>query len=565
MAYPQHQAVPGSTAYYTLPNVGGFYAPVSRNEQGRRRGDDSSDDELDQWSRDRGSPPTLTLPQALFHQPSIAPPAAMPPQHWAYPSAPVQPHPMMPGQPQGRVFNGWKGIPDDKKDTEDTKGNKGNAEKTKEPDTKKKDKKKSSTKKSEPTVSPWQQLADSLRKRSETRRRHNRNDEDSESYSDTDVAYDYDYDNCDTPVGRRNSRSPHDQVTSSESADVKVIIQPHGSARIVVHIDDEHDEDGEEKMVAFVVSDRCLRVTAKEWPDQCHAGTRTCSIRVGCDEAVIGMYWMLHVLHHAGRENTIQHGLMGQQRDRQFQQQVALQQYLQQRAQKDKDGRSEGITDHFVYDYYHGCVGTRAVPIELPPRVLAFAVMYAVQFGVLEAWQPGSVQAGHAQTSLLDRYQNQGQGQGQNQNQNQNKGQPQGQSKDQPKANGSPYDSAFHSTANQWFQSIASTRCNAVAGRLNSVTAPSDDILFVLYAGRVLGCAPVIRLCQLTILDRWSVDETSNWFRDACGCPIQADQILPSQMAEVISMDLFSLKSARDRSLTKVADLATRLHGSIQT
>ena len=534
MAYPQHRAVPGSTAYYTLPNVGGFYAPVSRNEQGRRRVDDSSDDELDQRPRDRGSPPTLILPQTLYRQPPMALLPAMPPAQWTYPSATE-----MPGQPQGHVFNAWMGILEDKRDTRDAKGGKGETEKTKESDAKTKDKKKSSTKKSEPAVSPWQQLADSLRKRSDARRRHNRNDEDSESYSDTNAAYDYDYDNCDTPVGRGrgHSRSPGDQVTSSESADVEVSIQPHGSARIVVHINDEHDGAGEEKMVAFVVSDRCLRVAAKEWPDQCHAGTRTCSIRVGSDEAVIGMYWMLHVLHHAGRESesTVQHGLVGQQRSRQFQQQIALQQYLQRRAQEEKDGRSAGITDHFVYDHYHGCVGTRAVPIELPPRVLAFALMYAVQFGVLEAWQPGSVQAGQSQTSVLDRYQNQSQNQ--NQNQNQSQGHNQEQSKDQPKANGS-YDSAFRLAGNQWLQSIANTRCNAAAGRLNSVTVPPDDILFVLYAGRVLGCPPVIRLCQLTILDRWSVDETANWFRDACGCPIRADQILPSQMAEAISMDL---------------------------
>lgn len=342
---------------------------------------------------------------------------------------------------------------------------------------------------------------------------------------------------------RRRNHGREDVAYDSVDSVSEVTIQPGGTARVVLHLDVAGQPP---TMTCFVVSVRRMRQSALHWHRLCHRGTDACDTTVADEAAVLGMFWMLQALHTSEREQT----------------------YTGIAAMGGMD--ADGLR------FYHGSDDSNGVgrlrpglapastprpsqPIlaELAPRVLAYAVLFAKQFGVLQARTVAAAGPGPQALPLAGAGDGGNSGNGNTNHANM----PPPPSYYSP---GCPPDDRFRRCAEVWLRSITGNHRNR---RTLDGVADAADWPLLLYTARVLGDRLLFATSLRTLLERWWINELGQ-FCDAAG-PVRLDG-LPEDMRETIVKDMGeslgicakkktrhadstgSLRSARERSTENV-------------
>ncbi|CAK7226884.1 hypothetical protein SBRCBS47491_006379 [Sporothrix bragantina] len=462
---PPGYGAPGSTAYYTTQHLGGFYAPISNN------------------------PP---FPQVHGAAPMIGN-AGMPP---GMPTGPI-------GNigSGGQMFNGWPGSAEEqKKQREECEEREEREEReeqakaeaeAKSERSENKKKKKHKKKKNRPST-PWEQVVADIDKEDEGHR---------ESGSHEDGGS-YDHCDCSGSDGSACSATEGEGIENDDDdddGDIEVVIQQGGSAQVVMYLN-HRNQDRPPKRTCFIVSARRMRAEARGWLHMCHRGTDRYDTTVSDEAAVVGMYWLLQVLHtgvegdHAGSEYDYDH--------------------------RNENGLRPGMAPATTPR------APMTIPTELPVRVLAYTTLFAHQLGVLDK-SPQALPGAFP-------------GSGNN-----------GNNSDDGEV-GPPYNvntpvDRFHARADVWLRAI--TRHPRHRNTFDSTAIVPADWPFVLYTARVLSDRMLFATCLRTMLDRWYVDERG-LFCDVHG-PARLDQ-LPASMRETVLRDMGSLRTARERSVDAI-------------
>lgn len=447
-APPPGYGAPGSTGYFTTQNLGGFYAPISSN------------------------PPFATA---------------------------GQPQPQMLGTPGsgGQLFNNWPGSREEQEKQQQAEEAKKQEQKQKQRggergssrggdrsnsrnDNSNRDhrdgshKSKKAHKKGRST--PWEEVVERLGDVSI--KDEGEDDDDSTLYDHCENSSD----GSDSPRGS-NSSSPgssNNGPVGTSIDDQELTIQAGGSARVIMHL---LRVDEPPYNTTFIASARRMLAMARGWPHVCHQGTNDYEVTVMDESAVLGMYWLLQVLHMSVEEQQFYQG-----------------------NDPSSSSSSTSSNEHRLRRGMAPATTPRSlpptIPSELPARVLAYATMYASQIGVLE--------------------------------QNNNKQQMLGNGPAGPQSSpaGPPAD-RFRTRAEAWMRAVTTNpRCRRT---LDSALVAPAEWPFVLYTARVLGDRQLFAIVLRTLLERWWVNERGI-FCDVNG-PARIDK-LPDAMREVVMKDL---------------------------
>ncbi|CAK7212448.1 hypothetical protein SCUCBS95973_001466 [Sporothrix curviconia] len=476
---PPGYGAPGSTAYFTTQHLGGFYAPISNN------------------------PP---FPQAHGAAPMIGGAGLPPGMPGGGPTGPI-------GSigSGGQMFNSWPGVPEEQEKQREEEQAKAQAQAQAKSERSKEKKSKRKKNKMYRSSTPWEQIVTDIEKEEEEEEEEHRGGGSGGSQDD---GGSYDHCDCSGSEGSTCSGSEGDEGSTEEeekedNGDTEVVIQPGGSAQVVVYLNHKNQAARPPKRTTFVVSARRMRAEARGWLHMCHRGTDRYDTTVGDEAAVVGMYWLLQVLHTG------------------------------------PDGDTESEYD---YDHSHGhslrpgmapATTPRApmtIPTELPARVFAYTTLFAHQFGVLDK----------GPHSLPGNDNGRGNGNGNGNDEMMRPG---------VFSVNTPVD-RFRARAEVWLRAI--TNHPRHHGTLDSAAIVPADWPFVLYTARVLSDRALFATCLRTLLDRWYVDERGV-FCDASG-PARLD-LLPASMRETVLRDMASLKMARERSADAIITGAMNVFG----
>ncbi|CAK7241235.1 MAG: hypothetical protein STHCBS139747_002695 [Sporothrix thermara] len=476
---PPGYGAPGSTAYFTTQHLGGFYAPISSN---------------------------TPFPQAQGATPMIGSIAGGGPPGITGPVGSI-------GSigSSGQMFNRWPGAREEQEKQreqarEQAEADKAKSNKDEKTKKKKKNKNKNKNKATRPST-PWEQVVADIEKEE---------DEKDEDGSEGSSCSGFECEGTDKD-------EEEEEEDDDDDGDIEVVIQPGGSAQVVMYLNHRH-QDRPPRRTTFVVSARRMRAEARGWLHMCHQDTDRYDTTVGDEAAVVGMYWLLLVLHtgvesgdgSAGRApgSGYDHG--------------------NGNSNGDSNGEDEGTGGHRLRPGMAPSTTPRAsttLPTELPARVLAYTALFAKQFGVLDK----GLQA-----------------------------LPGGSNIDNNSYHGSPGSVIHTNTAVDRFRARAEVWLRAITAHprhrdtLDSAAIASADWPFVLFTARVLTDRALFATCLRTLLDRWYVDERGV-FCDAGG-PVRLD-LLPASMRETVLRDLASLKSARERSVDAIVNGAMNAFG----
>ncbi|CAK7200092.1 hypothetical protein SEUCBS139899_002781 [Sporothrix eucalyptigena] len=350
----------------------------------------------------------------------------------------------------GQMFNSWPGHPDEQEKKETELKRSVRAERGDKP---------KKVKKGRPST-PWEKVVASIEAGGD-------HEDDGGSFDHCDCSGSEGEGSCD-------SCSSNDE---DSDADTEVVIQPGGSASVVVLLN-RKKQDCPPKRTCFVVSARRMRSVARGWPHLCRRGTDMYDTTVDDEAAVVGMYWFLQALHTQVADGGNVSG----------------------------SGFAPATTPR----------ASPTIPAELPARVLAYATLFAHQFGVLQD-------------------------------------EPQAIADEQSSATAAAFSpllgggDRFRIRAETWLRSITN---NPRHRRTLDISAIAPvDWPFVLYTARILGDRQLFATCLRTLLDRWYVNERGV-FCDASG-PARVD-LLPEPMRETVLRDLASFKAAREQSVEAI-------------
>ncbi|KAL1890055.1 hypothetical protein Sste5346_008491 [Sporothrix stenoceras] len=451
-APPPGYGAPGQTGYFTTQSLGGFYAPISNN-------------------------------------PPFGPAA--------------QPQPQLFGTPgsAGQLFNGWPGSREEqekmqqqqaeevKKQEAQQRGNNCDGDNSQSRASSHRNDNnrgrrdgshKSKTTHTKGRSTPWEEVVERLG--DVTIKDEGDEDDDTASY---DHCENSDGSNSPTSSARGSNSPTGSNSDGSDNGNQEVIIQTGGSARVIVHL---NHFDRPPSTTTFLVSARRMLSLARGWPRVCHQGMNDFEVTANDGAAVLGMYWLLQVLHMSVEEQQFYQG---------------------------HDATTSSSPDFKVHRLRPGMAPATTprqvpptIPSELPARVLAYATMYANHIGVLDNAQ------GEKQQQML--------GNG-------------------PGALGSPASISvpadrFRSRAETWMRAVTTNpRCRRT---LDSALVAPADWPFVLYTARVLGDRQLFTIVLRTLLDRWWLNERGI-FCDVDG-PARIDR-LPDAIREVVLRDLSEL------------------------
>ncbi|KJR85036.1 uncharacterized protein SPSK_09121 [Sporothrix schenckii 1099-18] len=475
---PPGYGAPRSTGYFTTQNLGGFYAPISSN------------------------PPFAALPQ-----PQLLGSAGS----------------------GGTMFNCWPGAPQEQEKSKGEEGTKP-VHKTQRTGSREHDQrgrrdggsKAKTKKKAGPRLMPWDQVVESLNENTADNKKA-ADDTDQDDNDNDDNEDDGAFDHCDYSASEACSGSVADSQTGGTSGDdvndgvTEVVVQPGGSAHVFVHL---NRLDRSPSTTAFVVSARRMQSIAHNWPRVCHQGTNDYDLSATDEAAVLGMYWLLQVLHmevETPPEFSYYHG-HGSDSDG----------TSNSKNNENNNGSGSGSgSGHLRPGLAPATTPSRAkvhppaIPPELPARVLAYATLFAHQLGVLE---------GEEEHKLLHTN---------NQYDVAMPSSPQG-----PAGAG-----RFRSRAETWMRAVTiNPRCRRTLD--GAIVAPADWP-YVLFTARVLGDRQLFAVCLRTLLERWWLNERGV-FCDVNG-PARID-LLPEAMREIVLRDLTSFKNARERSVESIVN-----------
>ncbi|OAA65907.1 succinate dehydrogenase cytochrome b560 subunit [Niveomyces insectorum RCEF 264] len=421
------------------------------------------------------------------------------------------------------VFNGWPGVPEGQTDTTGPEtgiaGGNGNSV---------------ACEGGHHDVHLQQQQKNSKK---HTGRERPSNAHDGATYHDDD--YDHDCE-CDcstssasseslTKVSTRNDNKNNNNTPAEEHVR-EVTICRGGSGHVIVHlVATEADAGTPRQQTRFTVSARRMQRAALRWTQLCRRGTDACDTTVDDPAGVTGMYWLLQALH-GGHEND----------------------------EDDHDHVNNNINDVMAQNLFRRpgppplASATVPIPAELPPRVLAYAVLFGHQLGALEIVPSlnGPRRLTPSASLPLDSRL------------------PSGSMAAAAAAGAtaatapfpaptSPLLSRLRFHVDTWLRALTSRLPGNGRGTLDVDGRVADpaDWPYVLYTARILGNRALWGTCLRTLLMRWSIDATGAY----CNARGTVQVNLPEAMRAAVARDFAALRTARERAVEAIVNEAMQV------